>query len=49
MTWKLPSLPAVKHSGELGAVEDPQAFPAPLVNKDDGVKPRKKGGSGGDL
>ena len=42
VTWKLPSLPAVKQS-ELGAVEDPQAFPAPLVAKDDGVKPRKKG------
>ena len=42
VTWKLPSLPPVKQS-ELGAVEDPQAFPAPLVTKDDGVKPRKKG------
>ena len=42
VTWKLPSLPAVKQS-ELGEVEDPTAFPAPLVNKDDGVKPKKKG------
>ena len=42
VTWKLPSLGVVKQS-ELGAVEDPQAFPAPLVTKDDGVKPRKKG------
>lgn len=41
VTWKLPSLPPVKQS-ELGEVEDPTAFPAPLVNKDDGVKPRKK-------
>ena len=41
VTWKLPSLPAVNQS-ELGEVEDPTAFPAPLVNKDDGVKPRKK-------
>jgi len=41
VTWKLPSLPPVKQS-ELGEVEDPTAFPAPLVNKDDGVKPKKK-------
>jgi hypothetical protein len=42
VTWKLPSLPAVNQS-ELGEVEDPTAFPAPLVAKDDGVKPKKKG------
>ena len=48
VTWKLPSLPAVKQS-ELGAVEDPKRSRRRWSPRTTASSRRRRGGSGGDL